>query len=116
MMFALAFPASKVPVAVKRACVARDAGALLLELFNRGLPPRRCRGSLGRPALATAALPGSNRESPRFDAFRGTPRPGRARSALVPRLRCLTIRLALIGPWRGRLPRAQCGRAPLLKK
>jgi hypothetical protein len=102
---------SKAPVAVKR--VARDGSALLLELFDSGLPPRRCRGSLRRPAFA--ALPGSNREAPRFDAFRRTPRPGRAGDAAVPLLRCLTIRwLALIGRWRGPLPRAQCGRTPLL--
>ncbi len=93
--------------------VAPDCGALLLELFNGGLPPRRCRGSLRRPAFA--ALPGSNRETPRFDALRWTPRSGRVRAAPAPRLRCLTIRwLALIGRWRGHLPRPQCGRTPLL--
>src|SRR5262245_15653952 len=103
-------------MAVKRAHP-RDAGALFLELFNRGLPSRRRRGSLGRPGLATDALPGSNREIARFHALRRTPRPGRARSALVPWLRCLIIPwLALIRRWHGRLPRAQCRRPPLLNR
>jgi hypothetical protein len=113
MTFALAVPALKGASGDEPRVLAPDGGALLLELFNGGLPPRRCRGSLRRPAFA--ALPGSNRETPRFDALRWTPRPGRLRAAPAPRLRCLTIRwLALVGPWRGRLPRAQCGRTPLL--
>src|SRR5262245_28982927 len=104
---------SRAPVAMNRACVAPAGGALLLELLDGGLPPRCCRGSWRRPAFA--AFPGSNRKASRFDALRWTPRPGRVRAAPAPRLRCLTIRwLALIGRWRGHLPRPQCGRTPLL--
>ena len=95
--------------------------ALFLEGFDAALPRRGCHGSLRRTGLgSSAARRARNRQIARFHTLGGKPRPNRAgRGRAWRRLTLLLGRptaVALVGPRRGRLARAQRGGPPLLDR
>src|SRR5215510_918925 len=97
----------------------RTLPALFLEVLD-GVRPRRCRhDSLRRTSLADASRRDSDWQIARFHALGGTTRTGCARRGRARRGLALLRRptaVALVGPRRGRLARAQGWGPPLLDR
>src|SRR6516225_3872403 len=101
---------------------ASSADVAVLALFLEGLdvlPRRCCHGGLRRTSLSSASRRSSNRQIARFHTLGGKPRPDRAGGGRAWRRLALVGRptaVALVGPRRGRLARAQRRRPPLLDR